>query len=160
MTSISIDLNKYQKSKMVVIPANEKSKQKWDIDESGSPIVNINEPEKCNTAELILLYKILEYIYILKEELFENLEYCQYCNCWNEAVIFIRTPCTVQEIPFGTPYEGINKPKRIVQSSGDNKEQEIKQTQKEIKETQQEIKETQKRRCGNKYRNNYFHLLL
>lgn len=55
-----------------------------------------------------------QYVYTLKNVMLKNKEICIQESCYNEAAVFIATPCILQEIPSQKKFEGINKPKNIV----------------------------------------------
>ena len=50
----------------------------------------------------------------------KNIDVCDSKDCFSESAVFVITPHTIQEIPEGTVFEGINKPKFIVESPSDN----------------------------------------
>lgn len=109
----------------VIIPENERTKSKWDIEENRGfqwKVLNNNRKYKVfvnhrsnkNVEKVAsLLYRIEQYVdhlkYYLKQYLNYNNQYIAHQN------VFIDTPHIFQEIGSGTLYEGINKPKNIIQ---------------------------------------------
>ena len=61
-----------------------------------------------------------EYMYSIKKIMYNNYHLCSDKNCKNESILFVKTPCVLQEIPQNNVYEGVNKPKNIVYCSDDN----------------------------------------
>lgn len=124
-----IDTFNHTKYKSVKLPENEKSKSKWDLEEKKNFINGIvdnkiykiqNITPKSNDKALLLLHYIYNMILILKHKMLENIDHCIMNNCNSEAIIFIQTPHSVQEIPENGIYDGINKPKNIVKAPNDN----------------------------------------
>lgn len=109
----------------VIIPENERTKSKWDIEENKGfqwKIVNhdrkykvfVNHRSKKNIEKVALLLNYIEqYVEYLKYYLSYNTspKSNQYIAHQN---VFIDTPHIFQEIGSGTLYEGINKPKNII----------------------------------------------
>jgi hypothetical protein len=115
-----IDTFNYKHYHPVVIRENERTKKKWDLEESKgfingiSPygsIYKIRNIHNNNNETLVYLGLIHKYIYELKNILSKNNS--------SEARVFVKTPHTIQEIPYNGVYEGINKPKCIVSCSND-----------------------------------------
>ena len=116
----SFDHRRYPPAK---IPINDKMREKWDLEENQgfhwgyTPNGNrykIRSGLGGEAKVLRYLELIHEYIYTLKGVILANPYLCENCGCTNEALLFVVTPCTLQEIPEGTDFEGINKPKNIV----------------------------------------------
>lgn len=121
-----IDCFNYKQFPPIVIPENEKTRKKWDLEEnrhfvSGNVNDRVYKALRKNkpTDQKIFdyLYCLHQYIYLLKRLMLENPQVCQECRC--ETTVFIITPHEVQEICQNTTYEGINKPKFLVQSPED-----------------------------------------
>lgn len=110
----SFDASRYSRK---IIDTNEDTRGKWDIDESTGftfvPAPNGkwyavhdrgSNSVKRKTAEYLARVEL--YTYALKERMARNTD--------PGSVLFVVTPHTFQEMPPGTGYEGMNKPKDIV----------------------------------------------
>jgi len=121
-----IDQFDYSLYPEAIIVENVKTKKKWDIEENRGFVQGLINGriykflKKHNDQKVLQYLNFLEnYLYILKEEMIQKQYICYGQNCQNESLLFIKTPCTLQEIPHDTVFEGINKPKNIVIFSGD-----------------------------------------
>ena len=110
------------------IKSNERTKKIWDLDEKkGFKFYNIYHTsygynkiygvrkELKNTCDEALMY--LYYIDTFIQELINciknNKALAKIKNCINESIIIISTPYNLQEIPKGSIFNGLNKPKKI-----------------------------------------------
>lgn len=123
-----IDHFDHRHHRKISIPINERTRKKWDIEENhgfvqglmNGRIYKIRKTHNGNDEKVLKYLNLLElYLYTLKNVMLRNKHLCYDKSCENEAALFIRTPCTLQEIPPGTNFEGINKPKNIVSFRGD-----------------------------------------
>lgn len=110
-------------SQGVSIEDNERSKGLWDLNELNG-FVNIRGFDVRDDGSAVLkekisryLYLIYCYIYALKTYIADNFGdlSIEYPDCVNEMEVFVITPHTVQEITNNRKFNGINKPKNIVQ---------------------------------------------
>ena len=105
---------------------NESTKKKWDLEEKmgfsfyklinsdiQTKIYGIRNDLKNNLHALDYLYFIDIYIQELIKCIKNNKKLVKERSCSNECIIFANTPYKLQEIPKGTLYNGINKPKDI-----------------------------------------------
>lgn len=121
-----IDQFNFRHYPIATISINERTRKKWDIEENRGFVkgfINgkIYKTLKHHNNQKVLQYLnfLDQYLYTLKEEMIQRKYSCYENNCQNESLLFIKTPCTLQEIPNNTVFEGINKPKNIVIFSGD-----------------------------------------
>lgn len=116
-----IDSFYYEHHPKHIIQINERMKHKWDINEGVPKMIKYNLffVRNCKLKDRVysILALIQEYIYILKEELINSINSGQINNWdpkYNGIILFIITPCTIQEIPPNRTFNGLNKPKYIV----------------------------------------------
>lgn len=123
-----IDQFDYRKYPRATIAKNEQTRSKWDLEENrgfvnglhNGRIYKIRKTSYGNDEKVLKYLHFLEtYVYTLKNEMMHKREFCHDKKCENETALFVRTPCTLQEIPQNGVYEGVNKPKYIVNYSGD-----------------------------------------
>lgn len=128
----------YKNYKSVVLPVNEKTKKKWDLDETKGFVdmtIRINSfgggggggadelvykvingrDKTLNNKVLHYIYLLDKYLFVLKKELLENFKTLPH-EIQSGAEVLIKTPHSLQEIPANNSYEGVNKPKSIVTS--------------------------------------------
>jgi hypothetical protein len=111
-------LRPVKKSEMKI---NESTKKKWDLEEKKGfefySIRNKNYGVRKNLKNNLEVVYYLNFIDKFIQELIKcikvNKKMVKKSNCVNECIIFVNTPYTLQEIPKGNVYNGINKPKNI-----------------------------------------------
>jgi hypothetical protein len=95
------------------IKRNEETKSEWDLDESHGFVCPSSNPAM-DQLTARFLDALQHYVYTLKKALCAD-PHQDFGICHNEAILFVVTPCTLQEIPKkNNHYDGMNKPKDIV----------------------------------------------
>lgn len=111
-------MEKYFK-KPAKILENEKTKKIWDINESKGFVnckgykIRKDLPNKEQVCYYLYLIDI--YIKELGGFILQNLKEANKKKCYNEMLIFLHTPYMIQELPKSAYYNGLNKPKKIME---------------------------------------------
>lgn len=118
-----IDQFNFEDHNRHVIQINEDKKKTWDIDETKNMLKLVGKTGNIylirNTKNKQNVLKMLDfidgYIKCLKMELSKKWhEQTIDFSCLHGAILFIITPCTIQEMPRNYKFDGLNKPKNIV----------------------------------------------
>jgi hypothetical protein len=99
------------------IPENEATKKLWDLNENKNfTILNgykIRNDITNGEAASYYFYMIDIYIKELGQYILNNINLAKNRKCFDECIIFLNTPYTIQELSKNSYYNGLNKPKNI-----------------------------------------------